>query len=48
MVFDPYQNVLLLLGNRDDNQPYDFIYRYKNGSGSDAQPPAAPTGLRVQ
>jgi hypothetical protein len=48
MVFDPYENVLLLLGNRDDNQPYDFIYRYKNGPGSDAQPPASPTGLRLQ
>jgi hypothetical protein len=49
IVFDPYQNVLVFMGNRDDTQPYHFIYRYANGSGKapDITPPAAPTGLRL-
>lgn len=37
MVFDPYQNVLVLLGNTDidsipGGNPYMYLYRYANGS----------------
>lgn len=45
IVFDPYQNVLAFLGNRDDTEPYDFIYRYKNGSASPSATPAPTLNL---
>ncbi|RMH37796.1 MAG: hypothetical protein D6690_01510 [Nitrospirae bacterium] len=50
IVFDPYQNVLALLGHRDDNHdyPYLYLYRYKNGNLKiDSVPPSPPTGLTI-
>ena len=48
-VFDPYQNVLMVLGGLEPYNPYIFLYRYAEGSGQPLEfiPPSAPTDLRV-
>ena len=47
MVFDPYQNVMAMLGNTNAGNNYIYLYRYANGSGAPAAP-SAPTNLQVQ
>ena len=49
-VFDPIQNVLLVMGRKDGSDPRVFLYRY--GGGSDTPPPggnapATPTNFRI-
>jgi hypothetical protein len=51
-VFDPYQNVLLVMGGIDFSgqlppPQHLFLYRYGTGAGSESRPPAAPSGLRL-
>lgn len=48
-VFDPSQNVLMVMGDNDGLTavPYLFLYRYGNGSGT-LSPPSSPTSLQVQ
>ncbi len=45
-VFDPDQNVLVLLGTTDAN-PYMYLYRYAPGLPHAPGPPPAPESLRV-
>ncbi|WNM63965.1 fibronectin type III domain-containing protein [Candidatus Nitrospira neomarina] len=51
IVFDPYQNVLAFLGNRDDANPYIYLYRYAAGGSNpgpgDTIPPSPPTQLKL-
>jgi hypothetical protein len=49
MVFDPNQNVLVLIGNTDIDNPYMYLYRYANGPAPPPpeKRPAPPAGLRV-
>jgi len=49
-VFDPYQNVLMVLGGLEPSNSYIFLYRYGEGSGPppDTNPPLAPTNLLIQ
>ena len=48
-VFDPYQNVLMVMGGLEPSNNYIFLYRYAEGSGQppDVTPPDAPTNLIV-
>jgi hypothetical protein len=46
-VFDPLQNVLLVMGRKSGADPRVFLYRYGDGSGTSPTAPAAPTNLRI-
>jgi hypothetical protein len=48
-VFDPYQNVLMVMGPKLRRSPV-FLFRYGNGDGTvaDSVAPSAPTNISVQ
>jgi len=52
-IYDPYQNVLLITGSRNTEnpvaEPYLFLYRYakSGGQAADTTPPAPPANLVV-
>lgn len=50
VVFDPYQNVLLVMGSRSVVTGYFHLYRYGNGSGApaDSVAPSAPANLHTR
>lgn len=48
MVFDPYNNVLVMLGNTEPGNRFIYLYRYKAGSSTVSPRPVAPTSLTVR
>jgi hypothetical protein len=42
-IFDPAQNVLVLIGGYEPSNPYLFLYRYANGNGTLPPPPVSDT-----
>ena len=48
-VYDPIQNVLMVLGGLEPSNPYIFLYRYAEGSSGppDVTPPVAPKNLTI-
>jgi hypothetical protein len=47
MVFDPSNNVLVMLGNNDPSNPYIYLYRYQEGAVPSDPSPAAPSNLQA-
>jgi len=51
VVYDPYQNVLMIIGGVNTDTPYLFLYRYGPGTSGtplDTVPPAPPQNVAVQ